>query len=243
RHHLVGLRFTSAMENARQGDMFVVANTKSFWHAVGRQFGSMVISANKCYSETGQVRLRSADWKDYPVVEFNLLSDRRDLVRLMDALKLMARVHLQPEMTAVTTDPFPAIWGDRVQQFGEVNLRNKLFTDLAARLLDGPKFLHDLLMRNFVFDRYSVQDILHDEEKLEDFVRKGTIGLWHASSSCRMGDKSDPMAVVDSHGRVHGLAGLRICDTSIFPVIPAATPFFPAMMAAEKISDSIAAGH
>lgn len=243
RHHLVGLRFTSGMENARQGDMFVVANTKSFWHAVGRQFGSMVIWANKAYSETGQVRLSSADWRDHPIVEFNLLSDRRDFDRLIEAMKLMARVHDDPEMEAVATDAFPAIWGDRVQQFGEVNLRNKLFTDFAAKLLDGPKVLHDFLMRKFVWDRYSMRDILDDEEKMEDFVRQGTIGLWHASSSCRMGDSGDPMAVVDPNGRVNGVAGLRVCDTSIFPVIPSANTFFPAMMAAEKISDAILAGN
>ncbi len=243
RHHLLGLRFTSSMENARQGDMFVVAATKSFWHAVGQQFGSMVIWANKAYSETGQVRLGSADWRDQPIVEFNLLSDRRDFDRLVEAMKLMARVHEDPEMEAVATDAFPAIWGDRVQQFGEVNLRNKLFTDLAARMLDGPKSLHNFLMRKFVWDRYSMRDILEDNEKMEDFVRQGTIGLWHASSSCRMGDSADRMAVVNPNGRVRGVGGLRICDTSIFPVIPSANTFFPAMMAAEKISDAILAGN
>lgn len=243
RHHLLGLRFTSGAEGAQQGDMFVVANTKSFWHAVGRQFGSMVIWANKTYSETGQVRLQSADWRTHPIVDFNLLSDRRDFDRLVEAMRLMAQVHEHPEMRAVSQDAFPAIWGDRVQQFGAVNLPNKLFTDFAAKLLDGPRLLHDFLMRKFVWDRYSMQDILQDDEKMETFVREGTIGLWHASSSCRMGREDDPMSVVDPAGRVKGMAGLRICDTSIFPVIPCANTFFPAMMAAEKISDAILQGH
>lgn len=242
RHHLVGLRFTSGMANARQGDMFMVANTKSFWHAVGRQFGSMVIWANKAYSENGQVKLRSADWRDYPIVEFNLLSDHRDFDRLVEALRMMARVHLHPIMEKVATDAFPAIWGDRVQQFGEVNLRNKLFTDFAARLLDGPKIVHDQLMKRFVWDHYTLRDILEDDQAVESFVREGTIGLWHATSSCRMGREDDPMAVLDPQGRVRGVAGLRVCDTSIFPVMPAANTFFPAMMAAEKISDAILNG-
>lgn len=242
RNHLVGLRFTSGIEGARQGDMFVVANTKSFWHAVGRQFGSMVIWANKTYSETGQVRLTSADWREQPRVEFNLLSDRRDYDRLVEAMRLMARVHEHPAMQEASTDAFPAIWGNRVQQFGEVNLTNKLFTDFAARLLDGPKVLHDALIRNFVWDRYTMKDILEDQEKMESFVREGTLGLWHAASSCRIGSESDPMAVLDPAGRVRGVSGLRVCDTSIFPVIPAANTFFPAMMAAEKISDAILQG-
>lgn len=243
RHHLVGLRFTSGMKDAQQGDMFVVANTKSFWHAVGRQFGSMVIWANKTYSETGRVRVRSGHWGDQPIVEFNLLSDKRDFDRLVEALRLMAGVHEHPAMQEVSQDAFPAIWGERVQQFGAVNLPNKLFTDFAAKLLDGPRMLHDFMIRKFVWDRHNMKDILEDEEKMESFVRQGTIGLWHATSSCRMGRADDPMSVVNSAGRVKGLSGLRVCDTSIFPVIPCANTFFPAMMAAEKISDAILQGH
>ncbi len=243
RHHLVGLRFTSGMEGAQQGDMFVVVATKSFWHAVGRQFGSMVIWANKTYSETGEVKLRSADWRDQPIVEFNLLSDRRDFDRLIEAMRLMARAHEHPAMQAVSRDAFPAIWGDRVRQFGSVNLPNKLITDLGAKLLDGPKPLHDYMIRKFVWDRFTMKDILEDQEKMETFVRDGTIGLWHATSSCRMGRVDDPMSVVDPAGRVKGIGGLRVCDTSIFPVIPTGNPFFPAMMAAEKISDAILQGH
>ena len=32
-----------------------------------------------------------------------------------------------------------------------------------------------------------------------------------------MGPVSDPMAVVDSYCRVHGLGGLRVADASVFP--------------------------
>lgn len=242
RHHLLGLRYTSGIENARQGDMCVVANTKSFWHAVGKQFGTMVIWANKTYSEAGQVKLRTSDWREHPTVEFNLLSDKRDFDRLVEGMRKMAAVHAHPAMQNVITDVFPAIWGDRVQQLGAVTLKNKIYTEIAAKMLDGPKFVHDLLIENFVRDRYTMKDVIENEECMEEFVREGTMGVWHATSSCRMGRVDDPMSVVDSHGRVKGVGGLRICDTSIFPVIPAANTFFPAMMAAEKISDSILAG-
>lgn len=242
RHHLLGLRYTSGIENARQGDMCVVANTKSFWHAVGKQFGTMVIWANKTYSEAGQVKLRTSDWRDHPTVEFNLLSDKRDFDRLIEGMRKMAAVHAHPAMQQVVTDVFPAIWGDRVQQLGAVTLKNRIYTDIAAKMLDGPKFMHDFLIENFVRDRYTMKELIEDEKCMEDFVREGTMGVWHATSSCRMGHASDPMSVVDPAGRVKGISGLRICDTSIFPVIPAANTFFPAMMAAEKISDAILDG-
>jgi 5-(hydroxymethyl)furfural/furfural oxidase len=80
-----------------------------------------------------------------------------------------------------------------------------------------------------------------DDEALEAFVRKATIGVWHASCSCRMGADGDPMAVTDPEGRVRGVAGLRVVDASIFPLVPCANTNFPTLMAAEKIADAILA--
>ena len=39
----------------------------------------------------------------------------------------------------------------------------------------------------------------------------------HVSSSCRMGRDTDPLAVVDPTGRVRGVEGLRVIDSSIMP--------------------------
>src|SRR5262249_2634901 len=77
---------------------------------------------------------------------------------------------------------------------------------------------------------------MNDDEALEAFVRKATIGVWHASCSCRMGLADDPMAVVDNQGRVKGVQGLRVVDASIFPVVPCANTNLPTPMSAEKIA-------
>ena len=39
-----------------------------------------------------------------------------------------------------------------------------------------------------------------------------------------MGKSSNPQAVVDSHGKVFGVGGLRIVDASIFPLLPPGHP-------------------
>jgi len=75
--------------------------------------------------------------------------------------------------------------------------------------------------------------------KIEAFVRKSTIGVWHASCSCRMGTDGDSMAVTDPEGRVRGVDGLRVVDASIFPLVPCANTNFPTLMTAEKIADAI----
>ncbi|WP_097866854.1 GMC family oxidoreductase [Streptomyces sp. rh34] len=61
---------------------------------------------------------------------------------------------------------------------------------------------------------------------------------WHAAGSCRMGPESDPWAVADQEGRVHGIRNLRIADASLFPVIPSAPTNLTTLMLAEKLARS-----
>lgn len=45
---------------------------------------------------------------------------------------------------------------------------------------------------------------------------------------------SDPLAVVDSHLRVHGVDGLRVVDASIMPTLIGGHTHAPTVMIAEK---------
>ena len=51
-------------------------------------------------------------------MDFNLLSDQRDLERMMDGVRRFGAMHLTPAMQAVTDDPFPASYSDKVRQVG-----------------------------------------------------------------------------------------------------------------------------
>jgi choline dehydrogenase len=53
---------------------------------------------------------------------------------------------------------------------------------------------------------------------LADFARIGATSFGHACGTCSMGTSAN--AVVDPHLRVHGISGLRVCDSSIIPRIP-----------------------
>jgi 5-(hydroxymethyl)furfural/furfural oxidase len=236
RHVQVGLRYSSGLPGVPDGDMFVAVLSKSAWHAVGAQIGSLITFVNKTYSETGQVKLASRDPWAEPIVEFNLLSDRRDLDRLMSGFRKTAALQMSAPLAAVTDKPFPASYSDRVRRIGVVNARNRILTAIAAALMDGPAALRSYMIDTFVVEGFTFDQVMRDDEALEAFVRKAAIGVWHASCSCRMGRPDDPMAVVDTQGRVKGVQGLRVVDASIFPVVPCANTNFPTLMAAEKIA-------
>jgi 5-(hydroxymethyl)furfural/furfural oxidase len=239
RHVQVALRYSSELPGVPRGDMFVAVLSKSAWHAVGAQIASLLTFVNKTYSETGQVKLASRDPRMEPIVQFNLLSDRRDLDRLMSGFRKMAALQMSAPLRAVTDKPFPASYSDRVRKIGVVNAKNKILTAIAAALMDGPSALRHYIIDTFVVEGFTFDEVMNDEEAMEAFVRKAAIGVWHASCSCRMGRPDDPMAVVDTQGRVKGVQGLRVVDASIFPVVPCANTNFPTLMAAEKIAEAM----
>jgi 5-(hydroxymethyl)furfural/furfural oxidase len=239
RHIHMGIRYSSDMPGIPKGDMFVAVVSKSAWHAVGEQIASLLTFINRTYSETGQVKLATTDWRNEPIVEFNLLSDKRDLDRLMTGFKKMAALQMSPPLQAVSDNPFPASYSDRVREIGVVNAKNKFLTAVVAKFLDGPAALRRYMIDNFVIEGFTFDQVMTDDDALEAFVKKAAIGVWHASCTCRMGRADDPMSVVDTQGRVRGVQGLRVVDASIFPIVPCANTNFPTLMTAEKISDAI----
>ena len=75
------------------------------------------------------------------------------------------------------------------------------------------------------------------DEEIDTFVRQFVESAYHPSCSCKMG--SDDMAVVDSETKVHGINGLRVVDSSIFPTIPNGNLNAPTIMVAERAADLI----
>jgi 5-(hydroxymethyl)furfural/furfural oxidase len=238
RHMQIGLRYTSGIGDI-DSDMFLGVITKTAWHAVGDQIAALSVFIGKSFSDKGSVTLASTDWRDQPRVDFRLLADYRDTARLMDGFRRLVVWQTMPELRAVSREIFPASYSQRVRAFNSVNLINRVRAQVARRLLDGPVRLRSLLVRRMIAGGVDVHDIIADDEQLETFVRNSVIGVWHPCCSCRMGAANDPMAVTDSQGRVHGVAGLRVVDASIFPMVPRANLNVPTIMTAEKIAEGI----
>ena len=83
---------------------------------------------------------------------------------------------------------------------------------------------------------------LESDDALDAWLmREATTGQ-HISCTCKMGPASDPMAVVDETGRVHGIDGLRVADASIMPNCIRANTNVTTMMIGERVSDFIREG-
>ncbi len=78
---------------------------------------------------------------------------------------------------------------------------------------------------------------IQSDEEIDTFVRQAVESAYHPSCSCKMG--IDKMAVVDSETKVHGIEGLRVVDSSIFPTIPNGNLNAPTIMVAERAADLI----
>ena len=123
----------------------------------------------------------------------------------MDGFRRLGAMQTSAPLQAVSSDPFPASYSDRVRKIGVVNTRNRLITDAISRLLDGPAALRRTIMNRLIVEGDSFEHVMRDDDALEDFIRKAVIGVWHASCSCRMGADDDPMAVTDPQGRREGV--------------------------------------
>lgn len=91
------------------------------------------------------------------------------------------------------------------------------------------------------FVKHEIQpgaDVQSDAE-IDAFVREHAESAYHPCGTCKMGRVDDPDSVVDAKGRVIGVEGLRVADSSIFPRITNGNLNAPSIMVGEKIADYV----
>jgi choline dehydrogenase len=81
------------------------------------------------------------------------------------------------------------------------------------------------------------------EEELAEAASLIGTTIFHPVGTCKMGQTSDPLAVVDSELRVNGVDKLRVIDASIMPFITSGNTNSPTLMIAEKAAAQILATH
>ena len=114
----------------------------------------------------------------------------------------------------------------------------------VAEMLAAVKFLRHIAaqapMRDLVAEELRPgPSIQSDADIIADFrARSGTV--YHPSCTARMG-RDAATSVVDARLRVHGMAGLCVCDASAFPNLIAGNTNAPSMMMGWKGAEAILA--
>ncbi len=108
-------------------------------------------------------------------------------------------------------------------------------------LREGIKMARDIFGQK-PFDPYRAEEIgpgpdVKTDADIDAYIRARAEADYHSVGTAKMG--SDPMAVVDSKLRVHGVEGLRVVDASVMPTMVGGNTNMPVIMVAEKASDLI----
>jgi choline dehydrogenase-like flavoprotein len=142
----------------------------------------------------GEVRLRSADMREAPVIDPRFLSHEDDVRDMVAGVKAVRRI----------------------------------FRQSALAGLGG---------RDLLTDDFGAGD--SNDVAIEQYVRQYSDTVYHPVGTCKMG--KDPMAVVDTALRVHGVEGLRVADASVMPSLVSGNTNVPAMVIGERAADLLRA--
>ena len=121
------------------------------------------------------------------------------------------------------------------KEFDRARLRETV--RICVALGEDPAF------RDIIQERIEPTDAqLESDEALDEFLYREVTTSQHVSCTCKMGPSSDPMAVVDQYGKVHGMENLRVVDASIMPDCIRANTNVTTMMIGERVADWIKQG-
>ncbi|WP_158931065.1 GMC family oxidoreductase [Acidisphaera sp. S103] len=238
RRNYTYLRWSSGLPDVPAADMVMMAVCRSAWHAIGVRIGTLSSYIGRSYS-TGEVRLTSANPDDEPYVDFNWLSDPRDMDRMTDAFRRMARILASDPVPNYLSNLFASRLSQRVRNVSQKNFKNAVLTNVAAVMMDSSTSLRKLLFDKVISDCLPLPELLADAGKLERHVRDNVQSAWHASCTCRMGDPADPRTVVGPDGRVVGADNLFIADASVMPEVSRTNTNIPTIMIAERIAEMV----
>ena len=107
--------------------------------------------------------------------------------------------------------------------------------------LEGLKIAREIMQQDalkpyVMAERLPGPKVVSDDD-LFDYACANAKTDHHPVGTCKMG--TDAMAVVDLELKVHGLEGLRVCDSSIMPRVPSCNTNAPTIMIGEKGADII----
>ncbi|WP_308817210.1 mycofactocin dehydrogenase MftG [Pseudonocardia alni] len=185
----------------------------------------------------------------------NQPGDMEILPFIVTAGDLIGIPYPEDEPVSALSSPFMLIGLQQQESRGTVRLASAdphqqplLDWNVMATDYDRRRFREGIKTAFEIFNSAAMQEIggqmlnleradLESDRTLDEWARANMFAVGHPCCTCRMGPESDDLAVVDQHGRVHGVDGLRVADTSIFPLIPSRGPSATTVMVGERLSE------
>jgi 5-(hydroxymethyl)furfural/furfural oxidase len=231
------LRWSSGLPNCTPGDLAIYVRSYLTWHALGRRMASLSPALQKPASR-GRIRLDTRDVHGAPCIEFRFLSDERDTVRLVSAMRLATGLFGADTLKNICGDAFVLTDASRLARYNRISRGNALRAHLAAACVDLSPGLGLTLLRQLA-DVRSAAALCGNDAEITAFAKECVTGTGHLCGTARMGRMDDLDAACDPSGLVHDVAGLRIADASLMPTVPSGNTHLPAVMVAEEIASAI----
>ena len=217
-----------------------------YWNLIGKAvigaqwlFTGKGLGASNQFESAGFIRSRAGI--DYPDIQFHFLpiAVRYDGKAAAEGHGFQAHVGpmRSPSRGTITlrsSDPREA----PVIRFNYMST-DQDWQDFRACLRLTREIFAQAAMEPFVKHEIQPGAAYQTDAELDAFIREHAESAYHPCGTARMGRASDPMAVVDPEGRVIGVEGLRLADSSIFPRITNGNLNAPSIMVGEKVSDHI----
>lgn len=234
------IRFSSGGPGCPPADLMVSTIGRISTGLIGTRAGLLTAKLYAPFSR-GAVRLRTADPEAPPEIDFRLLDDPRDMARMTQAANVAGALLCAPGVTPLLPEAFMLPPEPPLQQLNRPGLMGPLMTGLAAAVLEAPAPLRRAALARMFGTERMLDRRAGPAPFSAELVRGSATPMFHVAGTCAIGGDRDAAAVVDPQCRVRGVAGLRVIDASVMPVVPRANTNIPTIMVAERAVDLVRA--
>lgn len=238
---IAGVRLSSRLEGCPAADLLVFAIGRVTGGAWGPGL-AMIGAALYAPFSRGSVTLTSADISVHPDISFSLMQDPRDPPRMLQAARFAESLLLESDMANAFHDAFllPPVMA--LNQFNRPGVAGALLAQAATLLLNAPAPISRFALNRILRPGRWIGNRVRRSSLTDDEILSSIAPMGHVTSTCSIGRRDNPMAVVDTNCRVHGIENLRVVDASIMPSVPSANTNLTTIMIAERAADLIVSG-
>jgi 5-(hydroxymethyl)furfural/furfural oxidase len=163
-----------------------------------------------------------------------MFEDPRDPPRMLKAARFAESLLFADGVSADYNDAFllPPVMS--LQQFNRHGLGGSLLALAAKAALNAPAPITRAILARRIRPGRWIANRRQRTPASDAELIAAAAPMAHPVGTCAIGRADNPMAVVDDHCRVHGIAQLRVIDASVMPRIPSANTNLPTIMVAER---------